>query len=172
MIRIRLARIEFTIYLSLLMKQISIYTDGSSRGNPGPGGFGTLLVYNGHCKELSGGFAKTTNNRMEILAALKGIEALSEPCKITLYSDSKYLIDAMDKGWIHGWRKKGWSRGPNKPLKNADLWQRMSKAVQKHQISWQWVKGHAGHRENERCDALATAAADRKGNPPDPGFEA
>lgn len=152
------------------MKHVTIYTDGSSRGNPGPGGFGTLLVYQGQHKELSGGYAKTTNNRMEIMAALAGIEALSEPCQITLYSDSRYLVDAMSKGWLHGWKKKGWSRGPNKPLKNVDLWKRMAEAVRDHKISWQWVKGHAGHPENERCDELATSAADRRGNPSDSGF--
>lgn len=153
------------------MKQITIYTDGSSRGNPGPGGYGTLLIYQGQRKELSSGFAKTTNNRMEILAALTGIESLNEPCNITLYSDSKYVIDTMDKGWIHGWKKKGWSRGPNKPLKNVDLWMRMHAAVQPHKISWKWVKGHAGNPNNERCDILATRAADRKGNPVDEGFQ-
>lgn len=108
---------------------------------------------------------------MEILAALTGIESLNEPCNITLYSDSKYVIDTMDKGWIHGWKKKGWSRGPNKPLKNVDLWMRMHAAVQPHKISWKWVKGHAGNPNNERCDILATRAADRKGNPVDEGFQ-
>jgi ribonuclease HI len=153
------------------MKHVTIYTDGSSRGNPGPGGFGTLLVYNGQKKEISSGFAKTTNNRMEILAALTGIESLREPCQVTVYSDSKYLIDTMDKGWIHGWEKKGWSRGKNKPLKNIDLWKRMSEAVKGHQIDWKWVKGHSGHPENERCDVLATSAADRRNNPADEGFK-
>ncbi len=153
------------------MKKIIIYTDGSSRGNPGPGGYGTLMIYQDHRKELSGGFAKTTNNRMEILAALTGIESLLEPCQITVYSDSKYVIDTMDKGWIHGWKKKGWSRGPNKPLKNADLWQRMAEAIHGHQISWKWVKGHSGQPENERCDQLATEAADLRGNPKDSGFK-
>jgi len=152
------------------MKQITIYTDGSSRGNPGPGGYGTLLIYQGQRKELSGGFAKTTNNRMEILAALTGIESLTEPCNITIYSDSKYVIDTMDKGWIHGWKKKGWSRGSNKPLKNVDLWMRMYTAIASHKISWKWVKGHAGNPNNERCDILATRAADQKGNPVDEGF--
>lgn len=152
------------------VKQVTIYTDGSSRGNPGPGGYGTLLVYRGRKKELSAGFAKTTNNRMEILAALAGLESLKEPCKVTVVSDSKYLVDAMSKGWIHGWKKKGWSRGPNKPLKNVDLWQRMAEAVGGHEVTWKWVKGHAGHPENERCDVLATEAADRRGNPPDAGF--
>ena len=108
---------------------------------------------------------------MEILAALTGIESLLEPCQITVYSDSKYVIDTMDKGWIHGWKKKGWSRGPNKPLKNADLWQRMAEAIHGHQISWKWVKGHSGQPENERCDQLATEAADLRGNPKDSGFK-
>ena len=153
------------------MKKITIYTDGSSRGNPGPGGYGTLMIYQGHRKELSGGFAKTTNNRMEIYAALAGLEALKEPCQITIISDSKYLVDAMDKGWIHGWKKKGWSRGANKPLKNADLWKRISEATKGHQIAWQWVKGHSGQAENELCDQLATEAADRRNNPADKGFQ-
>ena len=152
------------------MKEITIYTDGSSRGNPGPGGYGTLLIYQGHKKKLSGGFAKTTNNRMEILAALTGIESLKEPCKITLFSDSKYVIDTMDKGWIHGWKKKNWTRGPRKPLKNVDLWKRMDTAVQGHDITWKWVKGHAGNPNNELCDALATTAADMPHNPEDEGF--
>ena len=152
------------------MKEITIYTDGSSRGNPGPGGYGTLLIYQGHKKELSSGFAKTTNNRMEIMAAIAGIESLKEPCKVTVYSDSKYVIDAMDKGWIHGWKKKGWSRGPKKPLQNADLWQRMDSVVKSHDISWKWVKGHAGIPENERCDQLANEAAELPNNPTDIGF--
>ncbi len=153
------------------MKEVTIYTDGSSRGNPGPGGYGTLLIYQGQTKELSGGFAKTTNNRMEILAALAGLEALKEPCSVTVISDSKYLVDTMDKGWIHGWKKKNWSRGSKKPLKNVDLWKRISKAVEGHQVSWRWVKGHAGQKENERCDELATNAADQRNNPVDEGFQ-
>lgn len=107
---------------------------------------------------------------MEILAALTGIESLKEPCKITIFSDSKYVIDTMDKGWIHGWKKKGWSRGPRKPLKNVDLWKRMDEAVKGHDIQWKWVKGHAGIPENERCDVLATEAADQRNNPVDEGF--
>jgi len=152
------------------MKEVTIYTDGSSRGNPGPGGYGTLLIYQGKEKELSGGFAKTTNNRMEMMAALVGLQSLKEPCKVTVISDSKYLIDAMAKGWIHGWKKKGWSRGPNKPLKNADLWKLISGAIIGHQINWMWVKGHAGQTENERCDILATNAADEPNKPQDTGF--
>jgi ribonuclease HI len=108
---------------------------------------------------------------MEILAALTGIESLKEPCKVTIFSDSKYLVDTMSKGWLYGWKKKGWSRGPGKPLKNTDLWKRMSEVIRDHDITWKWVKGHAGHPENERCDELATAAADRPSNPPDTGFK-
>lgn len=153
------------------MKEIIIYTDGSSRGNPGPGGYGTLLIYQGHEKELSGGFVKTTNNRMEILAALAGLESLKEPCKVTVFSDSKYVIDTMDKGWLNGWKNKGWSRGPRKPLKNVDLWKRMDAVITDHEITWKWVKGHAGIPENERCDILATTAADSPNKPIDEGFK-
>ncbi|NOY01050.1 MAG: ribonuclease HI [Verrucomicrobia bacterium] len=152
------------------MKQITIFTDGSSLGNPGPGGYGTILKFNGNSKELSQGYACTTNNRMELMAAIAGLESLKEPCSVTLTSDSKYVIDAMDKGWIQSWKQKGWTRGKKKPLKNADLWQRLLKASLDHDISWQWVKGHAGHPENERCDELAVAAASQKGSPPDEGY--
>lgn len=152
------------------MKQITIYTDGSSLGNPGPGGYGTILRHNGTSRELSEGFACTTNNRMELMAAIAGLESLKAPSKVTLTSDSRYLIDAMTKGWIHGWRQKGWSRGPKKPLKNADLWQRLAKTVTGHEVTWKWIRGHTGHPENERCDELAVAAASRKNNPPDKGY--
>jgi ribonuclease HI len=152
------------------MKQITIYTDGSSLGNPGPGGYATILQHNGSSKELSEGFACTTNNRMELLAAIVGLESLKSPCQVTLTSDSRYLIDAMNKGWIKGWQRKGWSRGPNKPLKNADLWQRLAKITPGHDITWKWVRGHTGHPQNERCDELAVAAASRKNNPPDQGY--
>ncbi len=153
------------------MKEIIIYTDGSSRGNPGPGGYGTVLIYQGHKKELNQGYKKTTNNRMEIMAAIAGLESLKEPCKVTIYSDSKYVVDSMDKGWLFGWKKKGWSRGPKKPLKNADLWKRMDLATQGHDISWKWVKGHAGIPENERCDELANEAAESPNKPVDEGFK-
>lgn len=152
------------------MKEIKIFTDGSSRGNPGRGGYGTLLFYKGHCKELSQGFKKTTNNRMEIMAALAGIEALREPCKVTVFSDSRYVVDAMSKGWLYGWKKKGWKRGAKDKLKNVDLWKRMYAAIQEHEIDWQWVKGHAGQKENERCDQLATEAADSRNLIIDKGF--
>ena len=152
------------------MKKVEIFTDGSSRGNPGPGGYGTLLRYRGNTKELSQGFHRTTNNRMELMAALIGLESLNEPCLVTLFSDSRYLIDAMTKGWIEGWKQKGWSRG-KQPLKNADLWKSLYTASSKHTISWQWVKGHAGHPENERCDQLATMAADSEHKIKDTPFE-
>lgn len=152
--------------------KVAIYTDGACRGNPGPGGYGVILVSGKRTKELSAGYRRTTNNRMELLAAIAGLEALKAPCAVTLYSDSKYLVDAINKNWIGGWRTKGWSRGKAGILKNADLWQRLDAVRQKHEISWQWVKGHAGHAQNERCDELATSAADGKGLMPDEGFEA
>lgn len=145
---------------------VDIYTDGSARGNPdGPGGYGTVLVYvdkNGveHRREFSGGFKKTTNNRMELMAAIIGLEALVRPCNITLYSDSQYLVKAFQDHWIDGWIMKGWKRGKNEPVKNVDLWKRMLKAKEPHNVTFKWVKGHAGHPMNERCDELATSAAD------------
>ncbi|MGN0505528.1 MAG: ribonuclease HI [Lachnospiraceae bacterium] len=146
--------------------KVTIYTDGSARGNPdGPGGYGTILSYidsNGkeHIREYSQGFVRTTNNRMELLAAIVGLEALTKPCEVTLYSDSQYLVKAFNEHWIEGWIKKGWKRGKNEPVKNVDLWQRLLAAMQPHQVEYVWVKGHAGHPQNERCDELATSAAD------------
>lgn len=147
--------------------EVSIYTDGSARGNPdGPGGYGTILVYidsqgTEHKKELSAGFKKTTNNRMELLAAIVGLEALNRPCKVKLYSDSQYLVKAFNEHWIDSWIKKGWKRGKNEPVKNVDLWKRLMKAKEQHDVEFIWVKGHAGHEQNERCDELATTAADQ-----------
>ena len=152
------------------MKQVTIYTDGAAKGNPGPGGYGTLLVHNGRTRELSGGFSRTTNNRMELLAAITGLEALTSPCKVTLHSDSRYLVDAMTKGWLRGWKARRWSRANNQHLKNTDLWQRLDAATTTHDITWRWVKGHAGHPENERCDTLADAAARSRNLPPDTAF--
>ncbi len=152
------------------MKSVAIYTDGSSLGNPGPGGYAAILKHNGSTKEISEGFACTTNNRMELMAAIAGLESLKVPCEVTLTSDSRYLIDAMNNGWIHGWRQKGWTRGPKKPLRNADLWQRLANLIARHEITWKWIRGHAGHAENERCDELAVAAASKKNNPPDEGY--
>lgn len=145
---------------------VKIYTDGAARGNPdGPGGYGTVLEYvdskgNLHTKELSQGYKKTTNNRMELMAVIAGLEALNRPCEVELYSDSKYVVDAFNQHWINGWLKKGWKRGKNEPVKNVDLWKRLLAAKEKHQVKFIWVKGHDGHQQNERCDMLATTAAD------------
>ena len=128
------------------------------------------MIYGHTRKELSEGFALTTNNRMELMAAIVGLESLKEPCRVTLTSDSRYLVDAMTKGWIESWKSKNWTRGIKKPLKNADLWQRLFRVVADHEINWTWVKGHTGHPENERCDELAVAAASQKDNPPDEGY--
>ena len=147
--------------------QVKIYTDGAARGNPdGPGGYGTVLEYVDskgelHTRELSQGYKRTTNNRMELMAVIAGLEALNRPCQVELYSDSKYVVDAFNQHWIDGWIKKGWKRGKNEPVKNIDLWQRLLKAKAPHQVQFIWVKGHDGHPENERCDQLATSAADQ-----------
>ena len=145
---------------------VKIYTDGAARGNPeGPGGYGTVLEYvdpkgNLHTREYSQGYKKTTNNRMELMAAITGLEALTRPCQVELYSDSKYLVDAFNQHWIDSWLKKGWKRGKNEPVKNVDLWKRLLAAKEPHQVTFIWVKGHDGHAQNERCDTLATTAAD------------
>ncbi|MGN1377300.1 MAG: ribonuclease HI [Dorea sp.] len=145
---------------------VSIYTDGAARGNPdGPGGYGTVLEYVDtkgvlHMKELSRGYKRTTNNRMELMAVIAGLEALNRPCDVDLYSDSKYVVDAFNQHWIDSWLKKGWKRGKNEPVKNVDLWKRLLKAKEQHQVVFHWVKGHDGHPQNERCDQLATSAAD------------
>ncbi len=147
--------------------KVSIYTDGAARGNPdGPGGYGTIIKYvdssgSEHVREYSAGYKKTTNNRMELLAAIVGLEKLVKPCEVDLYSDSQYLVKAFNDKWIDSWIKKGWKRGKkNEPVKNVDLWKRLLKAKKPHNVTFHWVKGHDGHPENERCDDLATAAAD------------
>ncbi len=148
---------------------VKIFTDGAARGNPdGPGGYGTILQYvdpHGelHEREYSQGYIRTTNNRMELMAAIVGLEALNRPCEVRLYSDSKYLTDAFNQKWIEGWIRRGWKRGKNEPVKNMDLWKRLLDAAEPHSIQFIWVKGHDGHPENERCDRLATAAADGGG---------
>jgi ribonuclease HI len=144
------------------MKQIHIYTDGSSRGNPGRGGYGTVVRYGAHIRELAQGFVKTTNNRMEILSAGAGLEILKEPCHVTVHSDSRYLVDAQSKGWVEKWKKLGWRKADKSAVKNVDLWMRLERAAAGHRIDWKWVKGHDGHEMNERCDLLATEAADGK----------
>lgn len=146
--------------------RVTIYTDGAARGNPdGPGGYGTLLRFvdakgTVHEREYSAGYKKTTNNRMELMAAIVGLEALTKPCEVTLYSDSKYLTDAFNQNWIGNWLKNGWRNSQKQPVKNVELWKRLLEAAKPHQVAYVWVKGHAGHPENERCDHLATAAAD------------
>ena len=148
------------------MMQVTIYSDGSARGNPeGPGGYGTVLLYTDskgevHRKELSEGFEKTSNNRMELLGAIAGLEVLRCPCMVDLYSDSQYLVKAFEEHWIDHWQKNGWKTASKAPVKNPDLWQRLLKAMKPHEVRYHWVKGHNGHPENERCDELATAAAD------------
>jgi ribonuclease HI len=141
------------------MKEISLYTDGACSGNPGPGGYGIILKYGDNYKELSGGFRKTTNNRMELMGVIKGLESLKEPCNVTVVSDSRYIVDAMEKGWALKWRANGWKRNKKDPALNPDLWARLLDLSVKHTVRFQWVNGHAGHIENERCDELAVAAA-------------
>ena len=143
------------------MKQVEIYTDGACSGNPGPGGWGTILVYEGREKELSGGEAVTTNNRMELSAAIEGLRALREPCRVTLTSDSKYLVDAVTKGWAKKWKANGWVKPDKSPALNPDLWDTLLSLLERHDVTFVWVKGHAGHPYNERCDRLATAYAAR-----------
>ena len=140
------------------MKKVDIFTDGACKGNPGNGGWGALLRMGHHEKELSGAEHRTTNNRMEMTAVLMALNALREPCAVTLHTDSRYVIDGMTK-WIFGWQKKGWINASKKPVLNADLWQELLEAARPHKIHWQWVKGHSGHAENERADKLASDAA-------------
>lgn len=146
--------------------KVKIYTDGAARGNPnGPGGYGTILEYIDpkgelHTKELSQGYRQTTNNRMELMAVIAGLEALNRSCEVELYSDSQYVVNAFNQHWVDGWIKKGWKRGKNEPVKNVDLWKRLLEAKRPHKVTFIWVKGHDGHPQNERCDALATGAAD------------
>ncbi len=148
------------------MKKVTIFTDGAARGNPdGPGGYGVVLQFTDaagalHEKELSAGYKKTTNNRMELMAAIVGLEALKTPCEVTLYSDSKYVIDAFNQHWLDSWQKNNWRKSDKTSVKNIDLWKRLLAAAAPHKITFCWVKGHAGHPQNERCDALATKAAD------------
>ncbi len=159
------------------MQHVDIYSDGSSRGNPGPGGYGTVLRFLdeagvAHEKELSCGYERTTNNRMELLGAIVGLEALKRPCEVTLYTDSQYVVNAFEQHWIEGWLRKGWKNAQKQPVKNKDLWQRLLAAKKDHDVTFVWVKGHAGHAENERCDTLATQAADGSSLCIDEGFDA
>lgn len=137
------------------MKQIEIYTDGACSGNPGPGGWGAVLVYNGKEKELSGSEKETTNNRMELTAVIMALNALNQPCEVKLTTDSKYVCDAINKGWVYSWRKNGWKKSDKKPALNVDLWKELLSLLEKHDVEFIWVKGHNGHKYNEICDALA-----------------
>lgn len=139
------------------MKHVEIFTDGACSGNPGKGGWGAVLRFNGAEKELCGGERETTNNRMELTAVIEALSALKEPCAVTLTSDSKYVIDAVTKGWVYGWQRNSWRKADKKPALNVDLWQRLLPLLQLHQVTFVWVKGHDGHPENERCDRLAVA---------------
>ena len=149
------ARSRFLSERSASVKEVEIYTDGACRGNPGPGGWGAVLVYRGLERELSGGEPETTNNRMELMAAISALEALTEPCRVTLTSDSTYLVKAIEEGWLASWRKKAFHK-----VKNPDLWMRLDPLLSRHDVTFVWVRGHDGHPYNERCDRLATAAAD------------
>ena len=141
------------------MKSVVMYTDGACRGNPGPGGWGVSLEYNGHEKHLKGSEAQTTNNRMELMAAISGLEQLRETCRVDLYTDSRYVMDGITS-WIDGWKRNGWKNASKKPVKNAELWQRLDQARSVHDVEWHWVKGHAGHEGNELADRLANEAID------------
>lgn len=141
------------------MKEIEMFTDGACSGNPGPGGYGVILRYNGHEKKLYGGDPNTTNNRMEMTAVITGLKALKEPCKVTVTTDSKYVVDSITKGWAKSWQARGWKKADKKPALNADLWEVMLRLLEIHQVKFVWVKGHAGHPENEECDRLAVMGA-------------
>lgn len=143
------------------MKQVDIYTDGACSGNPGPGGWGAILRYNGMEKEISGGEKNTTNNRMELMAVISALECLKAPCVVQLYSDSKYVIDALNLGWAVSWQKKGWIKSDKKPALNVDLWERLLTLTEKHEMHYHWVKGHANNQYNNRCDALAVTAREK-----------
>jgi ribonuclease HI len=149
------------------MKKVEIFTDGACSGNPGSGGFGVILRFNGVEKELSGGYKNTTNNRMEIMGAIAGLEALKEPCEVTLTTDSQYLVNAIEKGWVYKWKANGWMRNSKEEALNRDLWERLLKVMEKHSVRFQWIRGHAGHAENERCDRLAVLAASKGDLPED-----
>jgi ribonuclease HI len=142
------------------MKHVELFTDGSCKGNPGPGGWAAILRMGAHEKEISGGDPDTTNNRMEMTAVIRGLNALIEPCEVDIHTDSKYVLDGMTK-WLDGWQKRGWKNASKQPVRNQDLWHELIESVSRHQVSWTWVKGHNGHLENERADRLASAAAEQ-----------
>ena len=154
-----------------MLKEIQLFTDGSCLGNPGPGGYGVVLKYKQHIKELSAGYQLTTNNRMELLAVIVGLQALKETCIVTVTTDIKYVNQGMME-WIEGWKRKNWKTASKTPVKNVDLWKQLDTLCQHHQVSWEWVKGHAGHPENERCDEIARLAAEQSDLLIDSGYEA
>ncbi len=143
------------------MKKVNVYTDGACRGNPGKGGWGAILEYKGIRREMSGGERETTNNRMELTAVIEALSALKEPCEVTLYSDSKYVIDGLSKGWARSWKKNGWKKADKSPALNPELWDKLLELTDYHTLEYVWIKGHDGHPENERCDTLATTQADK-----------
>lgn len=145
------------------MKEVRVYTDGACSGNPGPGGYCAILEYRGQEKQVSGGEARTTNNRMELLAVISALEALREPCRVTVVSDSKYVVDAVEKGWLPSWQMRGWRKADKKPVLNAELWERLVPLLERHEVTFEWIKGHAGHPYNERCDAVAVEESHRFG---------
>jgi ribonuclease HI len=153
------------------LKHVVLFSDGACLGNPGPGGYGVILAYGDHRRELSGGFRRTTNNRMELTAAIKGLQALKERCAVRLVSDSEYVVNAVMKRWVFGWRARGWKRAGGKIVPNADLWEQMLELIEFHDVSLEWVEGHSGHPENERCDELARSAASGNDLLPDVGYE-
>ncbi len=153
-------------------KQVTAYTAGACLGNPGPGGYGAVLLFGDTRRELSGGFSPTTNNRMELLAVIEALSALKQACRVELYTDSKYVRDAIEKGWLNGWKRNGWKTAAKKPVKNRDLWTRLSPLLEAHDVRFHWVRGHSGVPENERCDALASAEARKAGLPRDEGYPA
>ncbi|MDP7532468.1 MAG: ribonuclease HI [SAR202 cluster bacterium] len=151
--------------------EVTIYTDGACTGNPGPGGYGTYLIYGDHTKDLSGGYRRTTNNRMELLAVIEGFKVLKDRCDVTLYSDSKYVVDAINQGWAKRWKSRGWKRGKNENALNPDLWDELLNQLARHDVETKWVKGHAGNEGNERADKLAVAAAHGDDLALDTGYE-
>ena len=154
-----------------MTKEVKIYTDGASSGNPGPGGYGVVLLHNRHRKELSGGFRKTTNNRMELMAVIEGLKALKKKCKVTIYSDSKYIVDAIELGWLENWINKNWKKSNKEKVLNTDLWQQLYDLLKEHEVKFEWVKGHDGNPENERCDVLAVSAYQKAKLPADQVYE-
>lgn len=152
------------------LKQVTIYTDGACHGNPGPGGYGAVLLYGEKRREISGGYRRTTNNRMELMAAIEGLRALRYPCAVTLYSDSQYMVNGINKSWARRWKAGGWKRKGNEPVPNADLWRDLLDLCDSHTVEFIWVRGHAGNEENECCDRLSVQAAQGKQLPVDPGY--